>query len=216
VLGDPKRLVYVNTFALFAQDAWQISKRLSLNFGLRYDYEGPVHTGQPNLSIFDPTQASGLAVVGQDVSNIYQKFWGGISPRVGFAYRLDANGKSVIRGGYGFYGDSVFMKSILQNNGAQNISVFGPEFNPAGSQKVAQASGLTNIVIAAGVPIYHTYADALAGQGTVAISTFDKNFRPSYTQTYDLNLQHSFNSNVIWQVGYVGTLLQTVFQLYDN
>jgi hypothetical protein len=215
VLGDPKRLVYVNTFALFAQDAWQISKRLSLNFGLRYDYEGPVHTGQPNLSIFDPTQASGLAVVGQDVSNIYQKFWGGISPRVGFAYRLDANGKSVIRGGYGFYGDSVFMKSILQNNGAQNISVFGPEFNPAGSQKVAQASGLTNIVIAAGVPIYHTYADALAGQGTVAISTFDKNFRPSYTQTYDLNLQHSFNSNVIWQVGYVGTQGIHLLGLFD-
>ncbi|HEY1256346.1 MAG TPA: TonB-dependent receptor [Terracidiphilus sp.] len=215
VLGDSKRLVYVNTFALFAQDAWQISKRLSLNFGLRYDYEGPVHTGQPNLSIFDPTQTSGLAVVGQDVSNIYQKFWGGVSPRVGFAYRLDADGKSVLRGGYGFYGDSVFMKSILQNNGAQNISVFGPEFNPAGSQKVAQAAGLPNTVIANNVPIYQTYAAALAGQGTVAISTFDKNFRPSYTQTYDLNIQHSFGSNVIWQIGYVGTQGIHLLGLFD-
>jgi len=215
VLGDPKRLVYVNTFALFAQDAWQINKRLNVNVGLRYDYEGPVHSGESNLSIFDPTKTTGLAVVGQDVSNIYQKFWGGISPRVGFAYRLDANGKSVLRGGYGFYGDSVFMKSILQNNGAQNISVFGPEFNPAGTQKVAQAAGLTNTVIASGVPIYQTYAAALAGQGTVAISTFDKNFRPSYTQTYDLNIQHSFSSNVIWQVGYVGTQGIHLLGLFD-
>ena len=215
VLGDPKRLVYVNTFALFAQDAWQINKRLNVNVGLRYDYEGPVHSGESNLSIFDPTKTTGLAVVGQDVSNIYQKFWGGISPRVGFAYRLDSNGKSVLRGGYGFYGDSVFMKSILQNNGAQNISVFGPEFNPAGTQKVAQAAGLTNTVIASGVPIYQTYTAALAGQGTVAISTFDKNFRPSYTQTYDLNIQHSFSSNVIWQVGYVGTQGIHLLGLFD-
>ncbi|MGD0709508.1 MAG: TonB-dependent receptor, partial [Anaerolineaceae bacterium] len=215
VLGDSTRLVYVNTFALFAQDAWQINKRLNLNFGVRYDYEGPVHSGEPNLSIFDPTKASGLAVVGQDVSNIYQKFWGGVSPRVGFAYRLDSNGKSVLRGGYGFYGDSVFMKSILQNNGAQNISVFGPEFNPAGSQKVAQAAGLNNTVIAAGQPIYQTYAAALAGQGTVAISTFDKSFRPSYTQTYDLNIQHSFSSNVIWQAGYVGTQGIHLMGLFD-
>jgi hypothetical protein len=107
------------------------------------------------------------------------------------------------------------MKSILQNNGAQNISVFGPEFNPAGSQKVAQASGLPNTVIASGQPIYHSYADALAGQGTVAISTFDKNFRPSYTQTYDLNIQHSFSSNVIWQVGYVGTQGIHLLGLFD-
>ena len=215
VLGDPKRLVYVNTFALFAQDAWQISKRLNLNFGLRYDYEGPVHSGEPNLSIFDPSLPTGLAVVGQDVPNIYNKFWGGVSPRVGFAYRLDSDGKSVLRGSYGFYEDSLFMKSILQNNGAQNISVFGPEFNPAGSQKVAQASGLPNTVIASGQPIYHSYADALAGQGTVAISTFDKNFRPSYTQTYDLNIQHSFSSNVIWQVGYVGTQGIHLLGLFD-
>jgi len=214
ILGDPKRQVFVNTFALYAQDEFQFSKRLNLNFGLRYDYEGPVHSTYPNLSIFDPSLASGLAVVGRDASNIYSKFWGGVSPRLGFAYRLDSNGKSVLRGGYGFYGDSVFMKSILQNNGAQNISVFGPEFNPAGSEKVAQASGL-NTVIQSGQPIFQTYAAALAGQGTVAISTFDKNFHPSYTQTYDLNIQHSFGSNVIAQVGYVGTQGIHLLGLFD-
>ncbi len=39
------------------------------------------------------------------------------------------------------YYDSIYMKSVLQNNGAQNISVFGPGQNPAGSDQVAQAAG---------------------------------------------------------------------------
>ncbi len=58
--GNPTRLVYVNTFSLYGQDSWQASKKLSLNYGIRYDYEGPVHTGEPNLSIFDPSLPSGL------------------------------------------------------------------------------------------------------------------------------------------------------------
>jgi hypothetical protein len=214
VLGNPKRLVFVNTFALYAQDAWKLGKKLSLNYGLRYDYEGPVHTGSPNLSVFDPSIKGGLAVVGRDVSNIYNKFWGGVSPRLGFAYQLDNDSKTVLRGGYGFYGDSVFMKSILQNNGAQNISVFGPEFNPAGSDEVAQAAGLPGVV-QSGQPIFQSYSNALAGQGTVKISTFDKNFRPSYTQSYDLNIQHSFTPNVFWQVGYVGSKGTHLLGLFD-
>jgi hypothetical protein len=153
VLGDPKRQVFVNTFALYAQDAWQVTKRLNLNFGLRYDYEGPIHSAYPNLSVFDPSITGGLAVAGQDVSNIYGKFWGGVSPRVGFSYQPQGLSRTVIRGGYGLYEDSFFMKSILQNNGAQNISVFGPEFNPAGSEKVAQA-GVLNPVIQAACPSF--------------------------------------------------------------
>ncbi len=214
VLGDPKRLVYVNTFSLYGQDGWQLSKQLNVNFGLRYDYEGPIHSANPDLSIFNPSIAGGLAVAGQNVANIYGKFWGGISPRFGFSYQPKQLPHTVLRGGYGFYGDSFFMKSILQNNGAQNITVFGPEFNPAGSSKVAQAGGL-NTVIRSGQPIFQTYSAALAGAGTVKISTFDKNFRPSYTQTYDLNIQHSFTSNVFWQVGYVGSRASHLLGLFD-
>ena len=62
------RLVYVNTFSVYGQDSYKLTKKLSVNYGMRYDYEGPVHTGQPNLSIFDPsftTGRPGLAVAGQ-------------------------------------------------------------------------------------------------------------------------------------------------------
>jgi Carboxypeptidase regulatory-like domain/TonB dependent receptor len=214
VVGDPKRQVFVNTFSLFGEDAWQMTKRLSFNFGVRYDYEGPVHSDYPNLSVFDPSLPSGLAVAGVDVSNIYNKFWGGVSPRAGFSYQIDPSAKTVLRGGFGLYYDSIYMKSVLQNNGAQNISVFGPGLNPAGSNQVANA-GAYNIVISPGVPIFQTLEQALAGAGVVKISTFDRNFRPAYTESYDLNLQHSFTPSVVWQLGYVGTKGTHLLGLFD-
>jgi outer membrane receptor protein involved in Fe transport len=100
VVGDPKRQVFVNTWSLSGGDVWQVSKKLSLDYGVRYDYEGPVHSQKPNLSVFDPSLPSGLAVVGQDVPNLWGKFYGGVSPRVGFSMQLDNSAKTVLRGGY--------------------------------------------------------------------------------------------------------------------
>jgi hypothetical protein len=217
VQGNPKRQVFVNTFALYAQDGWQLTKRFNFNYGLRYDYEGPVHSDYANLSIFNPASPTGLSVAGQGVANIYQQFWGGVSPRIGFAYQLGSSGTTVLRGGYGFYYDSIYMKSILQNNGAQNISVFGPGLNPAGINQVVNAQGL-NQVISPGVDIYPAFSTqsvANAAPGSVSISTFDKNFRPSVTQIWDLNIQQSLTNSVVLQIGYVGTHGNHLLGLFD-
>ena len=221
VLGNPKRQVFVNTFALYGQDNYQLTKRFNLNYGLRYDYEGPVHSNYPNLSIFDPTQPLGLAVAGQQVADIYHKFWGAVSPRIGFAYQIDNEGKTVLRGGYGFYYDSVYMKSILQNNGLQDGVVFGPGLNPAGSNLVVDAQA-NNAVIQPGVDIFPNAAATLATAatgtgpaGSITLSTFDKNFKQSDTQLWDLNVQRSLTNSVIFQIGYVGSKGTHLLGMYD-
>jgi hypothetical protein len=212
--GDPRRLVYVNSFAYYGQDTWQVAKKLSLNYGLRFDYEGPVHTGQPNLSVFDPSLASGLAVVGQNVPNLYSRFWGGYSPRVGFSYQLGNSTRTVLRGGYGLYYDSIYMKSILEDENLQTGADFGPELNPAGSQQVATASAL-GTVIQNNVAFFETYQEALAGAGITTISSFAKNFRNAYTQSYDLNLEQQIGPSMMWQLGYVGTKGTHLLGVFD-
>ena len=58
--------MYVKTFALFAQDAWQVSQKLSINYGLRWDYEGPIGNDKHDLSVFDPSKG-GLVFQGAPV-----------------------------------------------------------------------------------------------------------------------------------------------------
>ncbi len=225
VLGNPKRQVFVDVFALYAEDTFKVNKRLSVDVGLRYDYESPPFSHYANLSIFDPTSPTGLDVVnnkgnleaGGSAQFIYKRFWGAASPRLGFAYQLDGSGKTVLRGGYGFYYDSIYMKSMLQNNGAQNISVFGPGLNPAGADLVANAQGL-NQVIQPGVDIFPTLAAATSGAvapGSISVSTFDPRFRPSDTQLWNLNVQHSITNSILWQVGYVGSKGTHLLGLFD-
>ncbi len=211
VLGDPKRQVFVDTFSFFGQDAWQISKKFSLNFGGRYDWEGPVHSQVANLSVFDPSSTTGLRVI-QPNKGLWNDYWGGFSPRVGFAYQVDNS--TVVRAGAGMYYDSIYMKSILQNGDLSNIPVFGPGLNPAGTQQVATANA-NSVVIESGTPVYPTLASALAGLGVVEISTIDPSFRPSYSEAFDLNVQHSFTSSVVWQVAYVGTKGTHLMGMFD-
>ena len=216
VLGNPKRQVFVNTFSLYASDAWQITKRLSFNYGIRYDYEGPVHSGKHDLSVFDPSLPTGLAVAGVDVPNIYNKFWGGAAPRVGFSLQIDQAGKSVLRGGYGFYYDSIYMKSVLQNASLQNISVFGPGQNPAGVNLSYQTEGVGGATtMQPGVQIFPSFTPTALPTSGINISTFDPKFRPPYTQSFDLNLQHSFTPNIIWQIGYVGNKATHLMGVFD-
>lgn len=202
--GDPTRTIKINTFALYAQDSWKVRRRLSVDYGVRYDFEGVPYTGKQDLSIFDPSLPAGLAVVGKDVSSLYSNFKGAISPRVGFAYRLDKSGQTVLRGGYGLYDDSIYLRELLYNTWLTNGGKFGPQYNPAGSNQVATASAVGG-TITANSSVFYSYQQALAGEGTVALSTFDRNFRPSYTQSYNLNVQHSFAQNILAQIGYVGT-----------
>ena len=53
-IGDPERQVFVNTWFLNAGDSWQLSPKLNVNYGLRFDYEGPLHNSNKDLSVFRP------------------------------------------------------------------------------------------------------------------------------------------------------------------
>jgi hypothetical protein len=74
--GDPNWAVWFTRVGLFAQDAWKPVPTLTLNIGVRYDYEGPP------VPLTTQHHAA---------------------PRIGFAWMPSRNGKTVIRGGYGLY-----------------------------------------------------------------------------------------------------------------
>jgi len=222
VEGNPKRQVFQNTFTINAADVWQASKNLSLNYGLRYDYPGVLHSSYHNLTSFDPTVSTGIAVIGVDRPSLYDKYWTAFSPRVGFAWQPSGNGKTVIRGGYGLYFDAIYMVPFLNLRGTVNNGPFGVQDNSAGTDPVVAANARLTIIPdggptgnPVGTAIFPTLTDAIAGAGIINLFAVDPKFRPSATQNFNLNLQHSLTSSVVAQIGYVGTVAEHLTGVFD-
>ncbi len=209
VRGNQERKVTMNSFDLFAQDTWQATPTLTLNYGLRYDYQGPIHDGSNDLSVFNPAKG-GLVTVGQQIGNLYPQYWKALSPRIGFAYQPTSNGTLVVRGGFGIYFDTPAIVPFLDNSSSlstpsvANNGPLGVEGNPAGSQPVftLQQNGYT---LATGAPIFPTGAISLTGNNVVNLFSVSPNFRPAYSLNYNLNVQKSLGKNTVLQIGYVGT-----------
>ena len=60
VRGNTEREVYVNSFSGSAADAYQVTQRLNINYGVRWDYLGPMHNATKDLSVFRPTNANAV------------------------------------------------------------------------------------------------------------------------------------------------------------
>jgi hypothetical protein len=107
--------------AIYLQDDWRIGERLTINAGIRYDFDMPRTERYDRMSWFDPDVASPLASTVPGMSNLrgglefvgvdgngrsqFDGDWNNIAPRLGAAYQL--NSKTVVRGAFGrFYGPS--------------------------------------------------------------------------------------------------------------
>ena len=216
--GNQKRTVYENTWTLFAQDAWQVTQKLNINYGLRYDYAQSVHDSGKDLTSFDPALDGGFAIQGGNVSDLYHPFKGSISPRIGASYALFP--KTVLRAGAGIYYDTVYMLSILNLRGTTDGGALGIGNNLAGALPVVTAQAIpTNsgggAVISDGVPIFPTLAEAQAGAGVTNAFSVNPNYRPSYTYSYNVNVQQEIGPRVIVQLGYLGTLSRKLTSVLD-
>lgn len=119
--GDPSSTLKNKPIAFFAQDTWKITRRLTVNFGVRYDYEfteqfAPVPFTDPLTGI---TLTAADIQTAQDALNVTQGFPrdnDNIAPRLGFAWDLAGNGKTVIRGAIGRFFDHPLLAVSFNSN----------------------------------------------------------------------------------------------------
>jgi outer membrane receptor protein involved in Fe transport len=203
-LGDPDRQVFVNTFDFFGQDSWQLTKKLNVNYGLRWDYEGPLHNPYKNLSVFRPS-LGGVVYQGNQISNLYDPVYDNFSPRVGISYQ--ATPSTVVRAGAGLYYDTPNLNPFLDNrpgNGAPN----GVEGNPGGPNPVNTATAIPQT--------WQTGVDPFT-QGTPSNSLFSiaKNFVPSHNMNYNIQVEQSLSNKLVAQLGYVGSEGRHLLSILD-
>ncbi len=220
-LGTQERFIYTHTGSAFAEDSWQIAPKLNINLGVRYDYQQPFYTNEPNLSIFDPTSSTGLVVAGGGSGTpdyIYNSNKTDISPRVGFSWAVH-NG-TVFRANYGIYYDQPAGQAFFGNIGIPNGGAGGANNNPAGSQP--NESIVLNTPNAAPIwtynqttPIFTPSQGQPTGSNTVSIYSVSRNFKTPYAELFGLNLEQSLGSSWLLDVGYVGSASRHNLVLQD-
>jgi hypothetical protein len=132
----------INTYNFYIQDDYHISRRLTINAGLRYDPFFPWHETKNRIELFSTS-----AYAAGTTSTIYTNAprgllfpgdpgvprWGAngsfknFAPRIGFAYDLTGDGKTSLRGGAGMFYDA--LQDGIFNNRFVDVSPFSPQFS---------------------------------------------------------------------------------------
>jgi hypothetical protein len=215
VRGTTEREVYVNNFSGSGGDAFQVSTKLNLNYGIRYDYLGPMHDGEKDLSVFRPTLSNainGLAFQGNQIASLFPAALNDFSPRVGFAYNAMNDNTTVFRGGFGMFFDQPNLNPFLDNRPPDG-GASGAESNPGGPSPVSTLSA-TNTVITPNTLLFPT-TTAYNASTDYNLFSINPNLRPSYTFNYNLNIERTLGPKTIFTFGYVGAQSRKLLVNHD-
>jgi hypothetical protein len=216
---NPEPLRY-STFAFYAQDTFQLTHDITLNYGVRYEYY-PIPVGDHFGSVlYDPsirstvadstygTHTVGTVLVGGKGSTAQHagisNGWGMIVPRFGISYRLD--NKTVIRGGFGITTDPDTLRGLLQAYpAAVTTSVTGANSYVAAT---SLNTGLQSTTTQVGIPTL-TLPDISSGSialpSSISTVTIPKDFRRGYIQSDNISVQRELPLHLVASVAYVGT-----------
>lgn len=177
-------------YNFFAQDDLKVSHDLTLNLGLRYEYNQPPVEIRDRGAIFD-FGAKSLIRLGADGTprSGFEPDYNDVAPRIGFAWQARGHEKTVLRGGYGVFYDLANMNT--------NFSVVG---NPPFFQVNVFNSSPASIL-----RLNNPFPRNALAPGVVSPSTLDRHLRGSYLQHWSFNAQREVAPNLALDAGYVGS-----------
>ncbi len=151
-------LIATREYAGYATDDWRISTNLTLTLGVRYEYEyiPPNPTPNPDLVGTSTTRGGGFFAGTKYQPNTTTRpdDRNNVAPRIGFAYNVYGDGKTVIRGGYGMYFGRIINSNVEQSY--QNSGGPGSQVNVSGlfSDATFANQGVCKIIFPQNVPTY--------------------------------------------------------------
>ncbi len=205
----------------YAQDDFQMTKRFTLNLGLRYDRLGCIsdalgRNSTLDLSAVDRNPPAEGTIAGTQVPSNYtgtippgvvrgpngcamngdgQNTW---NPRVGFAWQIPQTNRVVLRGGYGIYHSRYVGQTAVQLLGNSPFSIGRLSVGTSNAAATSQVPFNLNVP---SLPSFIPYSPTTQN----FLWIFDPKFRPPMSQQYSLGVQVQVAPNSVLEVGYSGS-----------
>jgi hypothetical protein len=216
--GDSTRHTFENNFGFYFQDSYRLTPRLTLNYGLRWDYFGVIGEKNnllSNITSVSPATGTGtftLTQVGQPgLSKLYNPDYRNFAPRIGLAWDMSGKGTSVIRAGYGIFFDSFSQDMVLGHLPYAPFFDPGPAYNNVGPAPIL-STGAVGGTIVSGSPVY---APSTTCNYECDVFGFARNIKTPYMENYNLNFQQQLTSKTMLQIGYVGSQGHRLWRFFD-
>ncbi len=201
-MGDSRRGTFQNNHAFYAQDSWKLSRKLTFNYGMRWDYFGVIGEQKHRFSIFDPVQGPVI------VKQLYPRDLNNFSPRLSIAYDVSGSGKTVVRAGWGVFYDA-FSQDFFVGQLPFNTFNPGPGYNGVGPSPILFSFSPVATIVP-GQPVFPASSFSASD-----VFTVDHKLRTPYYENYNLNIQHQISKIAAVQVGYVGSSGRKLFRYRD-
>ena len=195
-----------NALDFYAQDSWKVTQKLTLNYGLRYEFQGPYTEANNNMSNYDiATNRILLAGRGGNSDGLIASRKDQFAPRVGAAYQLDA--KTVLRAGFGLF-------YTPENDGKEDFLTKNTPFNTQASYYNTPYYGYVAYQLDSGVARNSTinlpqagYIDPANVPNGSVLTTYSINphMRTGYTESYNAAVERQVGSSVSVDFSYVGS-----------
>jgi hypothetical protein len=180
--------IYADAMGAFVQDNYKVAPGLTLEYGVRFEWNGTPLEGENRISIFNPNNVTltQAGTNGISANGAYKQNYN-LEPRLGFAYELFNNQKTVLRGAYGY---------LVDQPVAGTVSVL------TGNPPFTTAVSFSNS--ASPIPLGSLYASAKAASGA-ALGWVNPNFKNAYIEDFNLNVQQALPGGLVSSIGYYGS-----------
>jgi hypothetical protein len=207
-----------NEHTMYAQDYWQVTSRLNLTYGVRYEYVQPWIEQSNDQSNFNVnTLDMNIAGRGSNSRSLVNSNFNNFMPRVGFAYQLRPT--TVLRGGFGIFFSH-------ENDGRNVILTQNYPFYTEQEYTNSVYNYYYGYTLDAGEPrpttnpvppsVASVHLPSVAGANLQVVNSEPGNFPAAYSRNYNLTLQQELDSHTSFELGFVGANSRDLSQKVGN